>query len=200
MQYKILRKFLPLWNLALPLQDKRNDKGHAFLVTIYAQDIAKKEGADLDIVVPAAILHDIGWSKLSEKERMSVFLHDVDPAEKKRIRLSHQEESVFLAVELLNQLDYPPEDSAEILAIISEHDTREGFLHKNDGAMRDADKLWRFDEYGFLSDHLNGVGTLEEDCIDLEKKIEMPGFFCFDSSKRQVHHLLEALKQKFLSS
>ena len=62
----IHRKIL---ELSLPYQDKRDDKGHARTVTDFAIMLLKTERADPDVVIPAAILHDIGWSKMPKKER-----------------------------------------------------------------------------------------------------------------------------------
>ena len=54
-----------IWELAFPYQDKRNDEGHAECVVSYAQKLLLAEKADSNVVIPAAILHDIGWSQLS---------------------------------------------------------------------------------------------------------------------------------------
>jgi len=39
----------------------------------------------------------------------------------------------------------------EILEIISHTDTRKGFISKNEGLVRDADKLWRTSQRGFAA-------------------------------------------------
>jgi hypothetical protein len=52
-------------------------------------------------------------------------------------------------MKILREVDYPSELTDEILEIISQHDTRKGFISKNEGIVRDADKLWRTSKEGF---------------------------------------------------
>jgi len=198
MRYEVPEKFQELWQAALPFQDKRNDCGHAFVVTAYANRICMEEACEEAIVIPAAILHDTGWSALSEEDRMKVFLYAVPREEKLRVRNKHQEAGVELARMLLGQVQYQQSLIPEILEIVSQHDTRVGFISKNEGAMRDADKLWRYDEYGFLSDYLNGAGTIHDHVEDQEKNITLPEFFYFDSSKVFAQQQIEVLKKKYL--
>ena len=55
----IKEEFVKIWDMALPYQDKRDDKGHARIVTEYAIKLCSIENAEDKIVVPAAILHYI---------------------------------------------------------------------------------------------------------------------------------------------
>jgi len=198
MLYQIDKKYKNVWNAAFEYQDFRNDKGHAFIVSVYAKDICEKEGTDPDVVIPAAILHDIGWSQLAVDERMSVFKHGVDKSERFRIRIAHQETGAKLAKEILKEVEYPKELIDEILEIISQHDTREGFLSDNEGAMRDADKFWRFDDYGFLNDNMNSGISFTLEIEGLKKKLEDPLFLHFESSKQRAFDMLEKLDLKYI--
>lgn len=132
-----------IWAKALGHQDKRVDTGHAEFVTFFALELLKYEVADREVVVPAAILHDIGWSQMSLAE-VNLFS---DPNMKKYepvLRARHQEEGVRKANEVLKNSSYQPQLVPHILEIISQHDTRDGFYSLEDGITRDADKLWRF--------------------------------------------------------
>ena len=200
MKYQINTKYKQIWKEAFQYQDTRNDKGHAFIVTTYAQDICSIEKTNPDVVIPAAILHDIGWSRIPYEDRMLVFAYDVDKEKMLKIRLQHQEESVKIAREILKKLNYPNQYIAEILEIISQHDTRSGFISPNEGAMRDADKLWRFDDYGFLNDNQNGGYDFETDIKALENKLEIRDFLYFESSKKRAHEMLNQLKSKYLDA
>lgn len=184
--------------MALPYQDARMDKGHAFIVTIYANMICDVVKADKDVVLPAAILHDIWWSQLSEKDRMLIFNKDNPAEERYRMRLIHQEEWVKLADQILLNLSYDTSKIPNILEIISQHDTREGFLWPNDGAMRDADKLWRFDDYGFLNDNQISEISFEKHFKALKNHLENENFFYFESSRELARQNLEKLKKKYL--
>lgn len=199
MRFQINHKYKEIWDKAFPYQDFRNDKGHAFIVTIYAQEICRKEKCNMDVVIPAAILHDTGWSQLPLEERMSVFKYGVPKEERLRIREAHQRESVKIASDTLKSINYPENIIAEILEIISQHDTREGFISDNEGAMRDADKLWRFDDYGFLNDNQNSGLPFNTEIQSLEKKLKDPTFLYFDSSKETALKLIENLKKKYLN-
>ncbi len=131
-----------IWGAALPFQDKREDIGHAETVTYFALKILESIPADRRIVIPAAILHDTGWSQLSSEEIAKFYLPNWKEFEP-QLRRKHQEEGVKTAREVLGVL-YKKELIPSILEIISQHDTRQGFLNTEDGVVRDADKLWIF--------------------------------------------------------
>jgi putative nucleotidyltransferase with HDIG domain len=186
-----------IWELALPYQDKRDDAGHAEVVTKFAIRLCKLEKANGDIVIPAAILHDIGWSRLSDEERFIIFNPDATKEDKFKIRLRHQEEGVKLAVEILNKVNYSPKFADQILEIISQHDTRRGFLSLEDGIMRDADKLWRFSQIGFDADIRRRETTFAEWYNHLRKRIEEKDFFFSRAAKQLAGNELENRKKEF---
>jgi len=131
-----------IWHDALPFQDKRDDTGHAEFVAYFTLNLLESVAAKREIAIPAAILHDIGWSQLSAEEMAQFYLpnwRDFEP----KLRAKHQEEGVKLARRLLEERCLE-ERLQNILEIISQHDTRKGFYSPEDGAVRDADKLWLF--------------------------------------------------------
>lgn len=144
-----------VWKKSLPYQDKRNDTGHAENVTYFALNLLNYIPTDKksarEVVIPSAILHDTGWSQLTEIER-KLFYECTDDGIGKKIweryepvlRARHQEQGVCLSKKLLNELNYPLELTSQILEIIYQHDTGKEFLNENDGIMKDADKLWRY--------------------------------------------------------
>lgn len=132
-----------IWEKALPYQDKRLDSGHAEFVTYFALQLLQHSAADREIVVPAAILHDLGWSQMSPAE-LELFADPNMERYEPILRARHQEEGVLFAGTFLGKVDYSRNSIVHILEIISQHDTRNGFYSPEDGVMRDADKLWRF--------------------------------------------------------
>jgi putative nucleotidyltransferase with HDIG domain len=186
-------KYKKIWELALPYQDARDDKGHAEIVTHFAAKLCKIEKADENIVIPAAILHDIGWSQLSKKDRFLIFDKKIDQKERLRVRHKHQKEGVKLAKKILNQIDYNPQLVDEILEIISQHDTRDGFLSKNEATMRDADKLSRFSKVGFWDDIRLSKISQEHYHDTLKEKINHPNFLYSYSSR---HIAIDELKKR----
>lgn len=167
-----------IWKLALPYQDKRDDKGHGKIVRDYVIKLLETEQGDEEIIIPAAILHDIGWSQMPKKERMSCF-KKFD----KNIRIKHQELGTKLAKKLLEKVNYNPKLIKEILEIIKGHDLRKGFLSQNDGIVRDADKLWRYSKIGFWTDYRKISLSKKEQCGVLRRNIDDKGFFYLEKSK-----------------
>lgn len=143
--------FNKIWELALPYQDKRGDAGHAKTSLKYALKLVDLEKGNGDVVIPAIILHDVGWSQLSEERRLTIFDPRAREEDKREVVYEHQIESIKLAMKILREVNYPPELTDEILDIISQHDTRKGFMSKNEGIVRDADKLWRTSKEGFTA-------------------------------------------------
>jgi hypothetical protein len=136
--------FQQIWNLALPYQDQRDDPGHAEVALNFAQFLVRYEKGDRDIILPAIILHDVGYSQIPKERRMKIFDHKAKKGDRLGVQYEHQIEGVLLARKILERVGYPSDKTAEILQIISQHDTRKGFISKNEGLTRDADKLWRY--------------------------------------------------------
>jgi hypothetical protein len=135
--------FQTIWDLALPYQDQRDDPGHAEVTLYYAQLLSRYEKGNRDIIIPAIILHDVGYSQIPKERRMLIFAREAKREQRLAIVYEHEIESIKLARKILEKVDYPSPLIDEILEIISQHDTRQGFISKNEGLVRDADKLWR---------------------------------------------------------
>jgi len=168
---------------AEPYQDKRDDDGHARVTLKYAQQLVETEGGNEDVVIPAIILHDIGYSQIPRERRMLIFDKNATPEQRKEIQFEHQRESVRLGGEILKQLEYPEELNPQILEIVSQHDTRKGFISKDEGLVRDADKLWRFSKESFSVNKNPDGADMEERCNRLEKDLENPDFIYSESAR-----------------
>lgn len=186
-----------IWDLALPYQDKRDDKGHAETVLKYAFELLGNGKANEKVVIPAAILHDIGWSRVPKEESMKIFGDKFSKEDKLRAREAHQEAGVEMAKEILLKVNYDPGPINEILEIISEHDTRAGFISDNEGIMRDADKLWRFSKTGFWLDVERGSFSPDKRYERLNKDIDSPDFFYSESAKKIAREELGKRKEEF---
>lgn len=184
-----------IWEAALPYQDKRDDVGHGEIVTKFAIKLCELEEMNDNIVIPAAILHDIGWSQLPEKERFHIFDSDITKEQLREIQIKHEQEGVKLAEKILSKIGYPSGFIKTILEIISQHDTRSGFFSKEDGTMRDADKLWRFSKIGFDADIRRRGVTFNEWHNYLEKNIDEQGFFFSESAKLLAREELKDRKK-----
>lgn len=190
--------FEKIWELASPYHDKRDDIGHARITLDYAIKLLEREGGDENVVIPAIILHYIGWSQIPKAEWSLIFISTTPKEQKIVLQTRHQKEGVRLAEEILNKLNYPQNLIKEILEIISQHDTREGFISKNEGLVRDADKLWRYSrirlEYDLIVHDVSVEGRFE----NLETRMKLPNFFYSDSAREIAQKEIELLKKEFL--
>jgi len=189
--------FRKIWETALPYQDKRDDKGHAKIVLDFALEFVKKEKADENVVIPAAILHDLGWSTLPKKESLSIFREST--AEEKIVGAirKHEIAGVKLAGQILKRVGYPPGMVEEVLEIVSQHDTRVGFISKNEGVVRDADKLWRFSRTGYGIDVKRSGDVPAHLYLKMKAQIEEKGFFYSERAKKLARLELEKRKEEF---
>lgn len=186
-----------IWELALPYQDKRDDQGHAQIVRDYALELVKVYNADDMLVVPAAILHDIGWSQMTREECFVIFDNSATKEEVLTVRVKHQEKGVELAREILNKIDYPNDLIKPILEIILQHDTRQGFISREEGLVRDADKLWRYTKKGFEADIRRGLAPSKDRLEQLEQRIYSPTFFYSQAAKDIARKELRNRKIEF---
>ena len=109
--------------------------------------------ADEEIVLPAILLHDIGYMGIPEETQMqglagSALGWDAD------ITRIHEREGARLAGEILTSLDYNPEKITRIVQIIDRHDSCKEPLSLDDAIVKDADKLWRFTVSGVQICHI----------------------------------------------
>ncbi len=186
-----------IWEKAFSYQDKRGDRGHARVTLEYAKTLLASEKGDEKIIIPSIILHDIGWSRVASDKAMIIFDQKASPEEKRAARLEHQNKGVELATRILDELGYPEDLSKEILDIIFQHDTRQGFISKNEGLTRDADKLWRFSAIGFDLDIERFKITPQQNYVRMDKRIAEPGFFFSASAKQIARTELEKRKQEY---
>ena len=135
--------------LAQPYLDTRHNDVHVQTSCRFARRLLEQIDADEDLVIPAILLHDIGWKMIPEELQLTAF---GPAAQNPELNRKHELESVRLAREILEQVEYDPDKTGEILVIIEGHDSRKVALSVNDQVVKDADKLWRFAPEGFYID------------------------------------------------
>ncbi|WP_419662898.1 metal-dependent phosphohydrolase [Desulfosarcina variabilis str. Montpellier] len=119
----------------------RNNEMHTRNVIDFAFKLLQEESGDRDIVIPAAILHDVGWFKISSNNIKKAMGPNGDIS----IVRAHEAEGVKIARVILQKYLESDRKMSEILQIISGHDTRKEALSINDKIVKDADKLSRYD-------------------------------------------------------
>ena len=188
--------FNKIWELAQPYQDKRDDAGHAETSLKYALKLVDIEKGDEDVVIPAIILHDVGWSQLPEKRRMMVFDPGAKEADRRQVVYEHQIEGIKLALKILREVNYPPELTDEILDIISQHDTRKGFISKNEGIVRDADKLWRTSREGFMVSEARAKKREAQRFKLIEKGLKKADYLSSETARQMALEDLKHLERQ----
>ena len=144
-----------IWKLALPYLGTRDNEVHTAISLAIARELLKPEGGRKEIVIPAIILHDVGWATIPEDLQMTAFGPKATAPDLNR---KHEKEGVRIAGKVLQAVGYPKERIVEILEIIDGHDSRAEALSKNDMIVKDSDRLWRFTHTGFTID----IGRFQE--------------------------------------
>jgi len=192
---------LKIWELSLPFQDSRKgETGHGEVVTYFALVLSRELGLDRSIVIPAAILHDVGWSKMPQSVKDDFFLPGFERSNQ-QMRKEHEQYGVKIARDILKRFSYPIKETNHILEIISQHDTRKGWYSHEDGAVRDADKLYRYTLIALMIDvdvQKSNIVTFEENAT---KKITVDSFFYHtrsrDIARLELKNTLEYYKNHF---
>lgn len=137
--------FLKIFDLARSFLDTRDNEEHTRIACEFAARLLREEGGDPDVVLPAIILHDVGWKSIPAELQISAF----GPGKRdKALNRIHEQEGARIAKDILKAVAYPPHLIQEITAIISGHDSIPEALSINDAVVKDSDKLWRYTEHG----------------------------------------------------
>jgi HD superfamily phosphodiesterase len=127
----------------------RHNEVHTRISWDFAGRLLRAEGGDPAVVLPAILLHDIGWSRVPEDEQLLAFGPNVKDPELTKV---HERAGAAMAGEILQELEWPEAASARIVHIIAGHDTRVGSGSLEESVVRDADKLFRVSAAGFPID------------------------------------------------
>lgn len=109
--------------------------------------LAHYPNADPAVVLPAILLHDIGYFGLPEETQMRGLSGSPHGWDADITRL-HEVEGAKRARAILAELGYDPELTERVVAIVDGHDSRKQALSLEDAIVKDADKLWRFTASG----------------------------------------------------
>jgi len=158
-----------IFERARPFLRTRKNLIHTKIALRYAIKLLKKEKGDEEVVIPAILLHDVGWKALPEPLQLTAF--GPNPSNPKLTRL-HEREGARIAKSILEKLHFPSKKIEEICQIINGHDSRKRPLSWNDRVVKDADKLWRYSRKGMAID-LNRFHIRRQDhLLFLEASIE----------------------------
>jgi len=138
-----------IFERAKPFLRTRKNLIHTQIALRYALRLLKKEEGNEGIVIPAVLLHDVGWKTIPPNLQLTGF--GPNPSNPKLARV-HEVEGAKIAEAILKDLRYPSEKIKEIRRIIQGHDTRKRPISRSDRIVKDADKLWRYSRKGMAVD------------------------------------------------
>lgn len=156
--------------LARPYLDTRENELHTSIACAMAQRLLERyPDADAAIVLPAVILHDVGWKMVPEEQQLTAFGPNMSNDALRRL---HEVEGARIACEILARAAYDPAKTEAVARIIDGHDSRETALSLDDSLVKDADKLWRFCAAGVEVDHRRFATSREAHLLWLEGQID----------------------------
>jgi HD superfamily phosphodiesterase len=128
-----------IWKVAKKHLNVRNNDEHTLFSYLLAQKLLENyPEANADIVLPAILLHDTGWSKIPKDK----ILHAFGPNNKyPELTRQHELESVAIAEKELPNLGFDNQQIEKIIALIDGHDTTKNARSLEDSINKDADKL-----------------------------------------------------------
>ncbi len=138
-----------LFDLARPYLSVRSNQEHTERSFSFAKELLKHLGGRKEIVFPAIILHDVGWSAVPEELHLQAFGPKQSDLSINRI---HEVEGAKIAGKLLQEVTLSNEEREEICRIIENHDSGQEPLTLEEKIVKDADKLFRFSPRGFSID------------------------------------------------
>ncbi|MGJ5177543.1 HD domain-containing protein [Bradyrhizobium oligotrophicum] len=146
MTHYLREQDLPIWLAARPWLDVRSNDEHTLISYRLGQALLRLHpDADASVVLPAILMHDVGWKKFPPEQLAAA----VGPNPRyPELQRAHEIEGVKIAAEAFTRLAIPGLQIDTILAIIDGHDTRKKPISREDALMKDADKLWRFTGHG----------------------------------------------------
>ena len=189
MQLKL--DYLKIYQLAKPYLGTRHNDVHTDISIRFAYQLLAVEGGSEAIVLPAVILHDVGWKKVPEHLHLKAFGPNANSPELNRL---HEVEGVKIAGDILKQVNYPEEKLYEIIAIIEGHDSRQTALSQNDRIVKDADKLWRYSRQGLQIDLERFAESFAQGLNRLRKNLSV-WFFTETGKKLAKEELLQREKE-----
>ena len=142
----LLSRDLPLWHAARVFLDVRSNDVHTLISYRLARALlAEHDGVDAAIVLPAILLHDVGWKRIDP----ALLSDAVGPnATRPDLVRDHEIHGVAIAGDILRRHQPRGVDIDAVLAIIDRHDTQKEASSPEDALVKDADKAWRFSPHG----------------------------------------------------
>jgi HD superfamily phosphodiesterase len=139
-------RYARIYALAEPYWQTRSNEVHVPESYALAQQLLDAcPEADADTVLPAILLHDIGYMVVPADDHLKG-LAGAAKGWEPDITRRHEIEGAALAGEILAEVGWDAERMRLIQDIVDGHDSRPEAVSLEDALVKDADKLWRFTE------------------------------------------------------
>ena len=138
-----------IFERAKPFLRTRKNLTHTQIALRYALRLLREKKGDEGIVIPAILLHDVGWKMIPSNLQLTAFGPNLSNPQLVRV---HEVQGAKIAEAILKELHYPPKKIKEICEIIQGHDTRKRPISQDDRIVKDSDKLWRYSRRGMAVD------------------------------------------------
>lgn len=183
-------RFDTVLSAALPYLQTRQNEIHTRISKAFAERLLAVEGGRPEVVIPAIILHDIGWWRVPEDRQLLAFGPKVKDPELTKV---HEREGARMAREILTDLCWPQALVDEIVGIVAGHDTRPDSRSLDESLVKDADKLFRFSAQGFPIDCARFELAPAQHLAWLEERVE--AWFFTATARRLAREEVVARKQ-----
>lgn len=191
------RIFLKILELARPYYEEGRsyDLPQIDWMVRVGVDIAEKEGMNEDLLLPIIILHDVGYSRVNNKN---------PNIKDKEIKKEHMIKGAEIARQILDEINYDSELSKLIVYYISVHDN---WLFGDNKPFLDCDEMALFNDLDFLAGirdkemfelRANSMGISPEEMytevFKEEKLINRP--FCCVETKNMFDDFMKKRKEE----
>lgn len=192
------RKYKEILNLAEPYYKKGRaaDKFHHLKVFKLMQGILKeKPKLDEDVMMAAALLHDIGYAKIPKEIRKKHWA--------RKVVKDHMAIGATLARSILKKVNFPAEKIRKVYDIIAVHDNPTLGLNifSDEGRiLKEADILWMTTEEAFWLDVARWMKEPGEWLVVLEKRFTKEkaytNYLKTKFGKSRVRNFLRQMRRK----
>jgi HD domain-containing protein len=135
-----------IYELAEPYWQTRSNEIHIPGAYALARELLDAHPrADPDVVLPAILLHDVGYMAVPAEDHLNG-LAGAAKGWEPDITRRHEIRGAALAGEILATVGWDEPRAAAIQDIVDGHDSRSEAVSLEDRLVKDADKLWRFTE------------------------------------------------------
>ena len=149
---KLKEKQKEIWDLAKPVLAKCRwwDLLHTRMSIGFMHQIMSEEGKENfeEVLIPAIMLHDIGWSTIGEEKNVSW--------NEENLRVKHMKAGVVIARQILERVNYDPKLTEKIVHLVSIHDNEYlgiGYSSLGEKFVRDADACFDLTQLSFWKDY-----------------------------------------------